>query len=1102
MTRSTNLLRAALVGACFAPLLELTPGASSVSAQDQPAPSVEWQTWDAPSNRPSGVFYTWDALTSTYIDTDVPGTLQAVDGSGADWHFAVVNTYTNGVHDGYVACGYTNFQNFSLGTSGTTGCAVAPVTLPPTPQIGETYEIRRGGHLLGSVARYDLQGNPVWFRSYLEGALHGVIIDGEGNVVVTGDTQSPIIPDNVNAGLALKYNPQPGSIPISSSDCKLERSQLIVMKLNPINGDVLWANIYGVQADIATEEFYRGSGWDLEPTYDANLINNGYRVIGRKASSIAPQREKPYILDIDLDGLVNWQRLYGSFVLGENNFNAFNNDDPFSWGYAIARTPPTLGEKFAVTGFRTRQVAGSITSAWLMLLDDATQPSTPSEPDWIIDLQNDANTFSAHDPTKNQNATDVCFIVDQGQPAIIWPVLSNYSGGIFPGNHEASGFIYRIPLQNPTAYVWRTDIGGRLRAFDLQLSAIPLSTGGIAVASTRWSPPHTINDPWSFDDLTTAAQNCLTTTFSYAGTNWPTSINAMGFWGTDSYCTKLSNSGEQLWEYQWDDGSAPGAGHVSQCFPDNIRQRQCNFKMCEAADGGIVICGNTGHAFDDAYLVKLSPCDVRATYANLPLDLNNEYHITANTTWSTDMNVKGRIIVDPWVTLTVDGATIGFADTRQMGYTTDLVVMPTAYLLLQNGATLTSVEGCDASMWDGVRVLSEFLDPVLDVTHGRVGLESGSTISNALVGIEAGPGTAPLLMGNYGPIDMGGHIVSHNSNFVNNRIDVLANPSYVYHLPGSQNFSPTLHATTFKTTKKLNYSLTTPKAHVQLRGHYEAMLQSCSFRNERTDLSNSLEMGHGIEAFNQRFRVVSCVQPGCTGGTPNTFSNLDHAVHATASAGNAYFTVDGAVFTDNICGVYAANVPGFAVTNNTVELGRWDVDMTLNIDELNWLGTHRAIFSTDCFGFTTQGNTISPSSLADPGVLKEGIVVGYVRDHNDVVFNNTASGMDVGFAGEGISADILGQGNMIGLQFQCNDNTGNATNLLSRKANGADPADQDFHTVRGTQGSTVLAAGNGFDQASNGFDFEMTTTQIPLITYYYAPRKLTGNHSISRAFLA
>jgi hypothetical protein len=200
--------------------------------------------------------------------------------------------------------------------------------------------------------------------------------------------------------------------------------------------------------------------------------------------------------------------------------------------------------------------------------------------------------------------------------------------------------------------------------------------------------------------------------------------------------------------------------------------------------------------------------------------------------------------------------------------------------------------------------------------------------------------------------------------------------------------------------------------------------------------------------------------------------------------------------------VYAANVPGFAVTNNTVELGRWDVDMTLNIDELNWLGTHRAIFSTDCFGFTTQGNTISPSSLADPGVLKEGIVVGYVRDHNDVVFNNTASGMDVGFAGEGISADILGQGNMIGLQFQCNDNTGNATNLLSRKANGADPADQDFHTVRGTQGSTVLAAGNGFDQASNGFDFEMTTTQIPLITYYYAPRKLTGNHSISRAFLA
>ena len=954
------------------------------------------------------MLYTYDQLNATYVGADVSSTGHTVDESGADWHFAVANIYDNGVQVGYVACGYTNFRNFSLGTtSGGNPCVVSPMTGVPDPAILETIDPRKGKHLLGSVARYDLQGNVLWFRSYLEGTLHGMIVDDDGNIVVTGECQSPIIPDNVNTGFALKYNPQSGTNPISYGGCKFQSSQFLVMKLEPTNGDVVWANLYGPEVDLASTENRRGQGWDLEPTYNSALVNNGYRVVGRKCPGTVGGwgREKPFLIDISKDGYLNWQRLYGSYLLGETEFNNFVNDDLYSWGYAISRTPPSLGEKFAITGFRYRSAV--LTTAWLMHLDDATEPTLPSEPDWTIDLQEDASDFGAHIQSMNQNATDVCFLVDQGQPAIIWPVLSNFTGGIFPGDHEASGFIYRIPLQTPSQYTWRTDIGGRLRAFDLQLSAIPLNGGSIAVASTRWSPPKNINDRWSFDDLTSNAQTCLTTTFGYANTDWNTLVPALGFWGTDSYCTKLSATGEQIWEYQWDDGDEAGAGQVSDCYPDNIRQRQCNFKMTEADDGGIVICGNTGHAFDDAYLAKLSPCDVRATYASLPLDANNEYHITTNTTWSTDMNVKGRIVVDAGITLTVDGATIGFADTRQIGFTTDLVVMPMGTLLLDNGATLTSVQGCDASMWDGVKVLADNQDIALDVNTGIVSLERGSIISNALVGVESGPGAASII-GNNGPILNGGHIAAIDANFVNNRIDVLSEPAEIPMQWTWVQQTPKLQTSVFKTTRKLNYSLLAPKAHVQLRGVHEALFRSCTFANERTDLSNSLDMGHGIESFNQRFRVVSCVQPGCTGGTPNTFSNLDHAVHATASAGNAYFTVDGAPFTDNICGVYAANLPGFAVTNNTFELGRWDVDMLEPTEEF-WADASRAIFSTDCYGFTMQGNAISPSTLADPAVFKEGIVVGYVRDHNDVVFNNTASGMVRGFVGEGISADILGQ---------------------------------------------------------------------------------------------
>src|SRR5690606_4479614 len=103
---------------------------------------------------------------------------------------------------------------------------------------------------------------------------------------------------------------------------------------------------------------------------------------------------------------------------------------------------------------------------------------------------------------------------------------------------------------------------------------------------------------------------------------------------------------------------------------------------------------------------------------------------------------------------------------------------------------------------------------------------------------------------------------------------------------------------------------------------------------------------------------------------------------------------------------------------------------------------------------------------------------------NDVVWKNTATGMDRAFVGEGISVDLT-NANAIGLQFQCNTNNGNATNLMSRMANGDPFFLQQFHTIRGYQGDTDLAAGNTFDQSSSGWDFEMTTTRVPVIKYYY-----------------
>ena len=259
-------------------------------------------------------------------------------------------------------------------------------------------------------------------------------------------------------------------------------------------------------------------------------------------------------------------------------------------------------------------------------------------------------------------------------------------------------------------------------------------------------------------------------------------------------------------------------------------------------------------------------------------------------------------------------------------------------------------------------------------------------------------------------------------------------------------------------------------------------IRGCTFANDLPTHTESIAMGHGINAHNARI-VVDDQCPG--GPCPNTFRDLDHAIHAT-SAGKGHIRIHNNTFIDNICGVYLNGTVGARVTDNEFLMGRWEVEMDSNIDELYWEGRHRAIFTTASYGFTIKDNTIAPSPQANPSVPTEGIVVGYTYDHNDVVYRNQATGLERGFVGEGISADVYGgQVDWIGLQFECNENTGNATNLMCRKAEGADAQEQDLHTIRGNQGAKWRAAGNLFDQDPTGFDFEMNTTQMPKLRYYY-----------------
>lgn len=514
-----------------------------------------------------------------------------------------------------------------------------------------------------------------------------------------------------------------------------------------------------------------------------------------------------------------------------------------------------------------------------------------------------------------------------------------------------------------------------------------------------------------------------------------------------------------------------------------------------AANGGeFTVPGTTGQCWSDVHGnfyaagddIELDPwASIVLFRMDVPTAGSGDYYVTGTEVWDTHRNMPGSVVVGEGDTLIVDGAHIGFASTA------NLLVEPGGQLIVRNGGHLRDRMGCDApaALWEGVEAHAQRIMTIPQVLKiGRVDLTTGATVSNAKVGVMAGSGAPDNPAHGLGVNGAGGTLTADNARFFNNQYDVVAKKTaisfYAVHVDdGPTNgyqYEPDLTRCAFINNRELLGGVALPKARIRYYDQWRPFIRGCGFADLRGGFTHTSTMGHAIDLFNSGARIMNTI-----GGSPvpNTFRNFDHAVRLLSSTGhsNKYVVVNGGQFTDNICGVYASGSVGFYIAHNTFKLGRWNVTMD-NPEEQYWLGSHRAIFSTGSYNFSIKYNHAEPSPLAHPSVELEHIVVGYTHDHNDVVWKNTASGMDRAFVGEGISADLSNE-NTIGLQFHCNTNNGNATNLMSRVANGED--DPNLHTIRGFQGADTLAAGNGFDQHSGGLDFEMTTEYVPVIKYYY-----------------
>ncbi|MBK8497275.1 MAG: hypothetical protein IPL52_00315 [Flavobacteriales bacterium] len=461
------------------------------------------------------------------------------------------------------------------------------------------------------------------------------------------------------------------------------------------------------------------------------------------------------------------------------------------------------------------------------------------------------------------------------------------------------------------------------------------------------------------------------------------------------------------------------------------------------------------------------------------------YTLSQNETWDFPIKFYQDIVVPAGVTLTLKCELHMVPEAK-------IVVQPGGRLIIDGGRARAALYS--PGRWKGIEVQGTYNQNQLPATaptyQGYLQVINGGKIADADIGVLVGNSQNGLTGG-------GGVVQTNDADFVNCATSVRflpyhsSNPAYPWiYTANVSHFQDTRFVVN---SSYMEYPGSLPfRSHVQLGYVHGIGFSDCHFYNSRVAQTCG-ELGHGIESFNSYFRVHNV----------STFTGLDHAIHATGSTATSAFVAQDCIFRNNIAGVYANGLVNFKVRTCRVIMGERSVELT-NVDEENWEGFHRGIFSTGSYAFLVRGNELE--MYEDYLTEAEGIVIGYNYDGNDVVKGNSAVGVRRAFVGEGISSSLNPDyAPVMGLQFHCNTNSNNFINFWSRKIPGFD---QDLHSIRGRQGDYQPAkpADNVFDEwplsSTAPWDFHVTTTFTPIIYYHrqfdsYVPINYDGIFSTS-----
>ena len=315
-----------------------------------------------------------------------------------------------------------------------------------------------------------------------------------------------------------------------------------------------------------------------------------------------------------------------------------------------------------------------------------------------------------------------------------------------------------------------------------------------------------------------------------------------------------------------------------------------------------------------------------------------------------------------------------------------LIIEPTGYLRLRN-TTLTALDACGVQdFWEGVQVQGTTSSTQTTAVQGKIFMQSGSTIENALVGISTEVD---------GQSQSGGIISASSSFFINNVQDVV----FMQH-PGN-NISY-FSGCTFKTTSGYlgDYNSQVP-VHVTLNEVESVSFTNADFLEQRTGLNINTQGATGIAGNLSSFEVKS----------GSEFTGLKYGIRTFGSLGSTYpVIVDNSNF-NNRFNIYLEDVIGAEILENEITV--------IPADQSDGVYPY-GLYLEHCFDYRVEQNHFHSSSQPKAVERSLGIVVRNSHEGNEELYFNKFDQFAVGI--EPLDQNRVNQSGKVyqGLQIRCN----------------------------------------------------------------------------------